>query len=123
MKKNQLKKLALMGMTSGFVALSQSAQGNEDPSAQEGNSFCLENLMAKTKCAPHGCPSIVAEGAHSSSAVREPSANHSYPTANLEDDLDKDAIKVEEKADDLKKDDLKMDNEDLKIDHEELNGQ
>ena len=110
MKKNQLKKLALMGMTSGFVALSQSAQGNEDPSVQDGNSFCLENLMAKSKCKEHGCPSVIAEGAHTSSAVREPTANHSYPATNLEDELDEDSIKVEGKADDLK------------IDNEELNG-
>lgn len=57
MKKCQLSKLALLGMTGGLMMVGQ--PGAE--AAQDNNSIDIQYLLAKPKCASHGCADLTAE--------------------------------------------------------------
>jgi len=73
MKKNNLGKLALLGLTGGLFAVGQ--PGIE--AAQDSNSIDLQYLIAKPKCASHGCAGLMAE--------------RDTPDANEDDLLDDDS--------------------------------
>ena len=93
MKKCQLTKLALFGMASGLIAIGQ--PGLE---AADDNSIDIQYLMAKPKCAAHGCADLVAEREMSEASEDQDMDD----TSEAADDEDTD--EEENKADNKKND-------------------
>jgi len=76
MKKNDFRKLALLGIAGGIIAVGQ--PGIE--AMQDGNSIDLQYLIAKPKCASHGCAGVLGD------------KDTSETDEDLDDDSDSDDI-------------------------------